>query len=389
MPNIVDYVDWRGDITFSASPFNDIDALILTQLSMVNWSGIIPGDVSEGYISLGDAADLYFADKKRESEPVSILIPSDTYTLLKRMAHTKRFENIRLTACVNHIDASREKQFSALTLKPGDGSTFVVFRGTDDTIVGWKEDFNMSFMPTIPSQTEAAEYLDKIAKKVYGKLRVGGHSKGGNLAVYAATKCSPRTKRRILNVYNYDAPGFSREFFELPEYKEISDRIKSVVPQSSVVGMLLENDGRYSVVKSDQTGIMQHDAFSWEIKGTDFVMLEELTKESRDMTAVMNQWLSKMDMEARKNFVNAIYEILVSTKATTITELSDDKSSILKALKNTDKETRKMVFKTLGLLFDEGGKQLLNYITSSLFKTKKGENKEKGKNKNDKSNGVE
>ena len=371
MPNIVDYVEWRGDITFSASPFNDIDALILTQLSMVNFSGIIPSDVSEGYMSLGDAADLYFADKKRESEPVSILVPSQTYVLLKKMAHTKRFENIKLTSYVNHIDADREKQFAAITAKIGDGSTFVIFRGTDDSIVGWKEDFNMSFMPTIPSQIEAVEYLDRASKKVYGKLRVGGHSKGGNLAVYASTKCSPRTQRRILNVYNYDAPGFSREFFALPEYKEISDRIKSVVPQSSVVGMLLENDGKYSVVKSIESGIMQHDAFSWEILGTNFVNLEELTKESRDMTAVMNQWLSKMDMEERKKFVDAIYEILVATKATTITELNDDKASILKALKNTDKETRKMVFKTLGLLFDEGGKQLLNYITGSLFKTKK------------------
>ena len=371
MPNIVDYVEWRGDIPFSASPFNDIDALILTQLSMVNFSGIIPSDISEGYMSLGDAADLYFADKRRESEPVSILVPSQTYVVLKKMAHTKRFENIKLTAYINHIDADKEKQFAAMTAKIGDGGTFVIFRGTDDTIVGWKEDFNMSFMPTIPSQTEAAEYLDQIAKKVYGKLRVGGHSKGGNLAVYASTKCSAKTQKRILNVYNYDAPGFSREFFALPEYKEISDRIKSVVPQSSVVGMLLENDGRYSVVKSTVSGIMQHDAFSWEILGTNFVHLEELTKESRDMTAVMNQWLSKMDMEARQKFVNAIYEILVSTKATTITELNDDKAAILKALKDTDKETRKLVFKTLGLLFDEGGKQLLNYITGSLFKSKK------------------
>ena len=141
--------------------------------------------------------------------------------------------------------------------------------------------------------------------------------------------------------------------------------------------MLFENDGRYSVVKSTVSGLMQHDAFSWEILGTDFITLEELTKESRDMTLVMNQWLSKMDIESRKKFVNAIYEILVATKATTITELNDDKALILKALKNTDKETRKMVFKTLGLLFDEGGKQLFGYITSSLFKAKKNNKSEK------------
>ena len=372
MPNIIDYIDWRGDIPFSASPFNDIDSLIITQLTMVDLVGIVPAAVEEGYISLCDASDLYFADKKRESEPASVLVPSDTYPLFKKMAGSKRFGNMKLTAAVSHIDAEREKQFAAITVKPGDGSVFVAFRGTDDTIVGWKEDFNMSFMTAIPSQLEAAEYLERISKKAYGKIRVGGHSKGGNLAVYAASNCSRRTQNRILAVYNYDAPGFSKDFFERDEYKAVSDKIKSLVPQSSIVGMLLENDGRFSVVKSTETGIMQHNAFSWEVLGTEFVKLDELTRESRDMTAVMHEWLSKMDMEERRKFVDAIYDILVATKATTITELSDDKYSILRSLKNADKETRKMVLKTLGLLFGEGGKQLASHITGSLFKNQKG-----------------
>ena len=370
MANISDYVDWRGDISFSASPFNSVDALIMTQLAMVDLSGIVPGDPVDGYISLSDAAELYFADKKRESEPVSIVIPSETYLLFGKIAQSKRFGSIKLTAHVSHIDTIKEKQFAAITVKPGDGSAFVAFRGTDDTIVGWKEDFNMSFMPTIPSQTEAADYLDRISRKVYGKLRVGGHSKGGNLAVYAAVKSSARTRRRILKVYNYDAPGFSREFLSLPEYASLDGRLETVVPQSSVVGMLLENDGKYSVIKSRESGLLQHNAFSWEVKGTEFVKLDELTKESRDMTAVMNDWLSKLDMDARKKFVDAIYNILIATKATTVTELNDDKYSILRALKDTDKETRKMVIKTFGLLFGEGGKQLAGYVTGSLFKSK-------------------
>lgn len=383
MANIIDYVDWRGDVTFAASPFNDIDALIMTQLAMVDLSGIVPGDPSDGYISLADAAELYFADKKHNSEPVSVIIPSDTYVLFRRISASKRFGNIKLTAHVSRIDAEREKQFSAITVKPGDGSVFVAFRGTDDTIVGWKEDFNMSFMPTIPSQTEAAEYLDRIARRVYGKLRVAGHSKGGNLAVYAAVKCSPRARRRILTVYNYDAPGFSREFLALPEYGELDGRLKTVVPQSSVVGMLLENDGKYSVIKSRESGLLQHNAFSWEVLGTEFITLDELTKESRDMTAVMNEWLSKLDMDARKKFVDAVYNILIATKATTVTELNDDKYSILRALKDTDKETRRMVIKTFGLLFGEGGKQLAGYIAGSLVRSKK-DIKENKTNKNEK-----
>ena len=370
MANITDYVDWRGDITFSASPFNDIDALIMTQLAMVDLSGIVPSDIGDGYISLEDAAGLYFADKKRENEQVSVIIPSETYVLFKKIAESKRFGNIKLTAHVSHIDTVREKQFSAVTVKPGDGSVFVAFRGTDDTIVGWKEDFNMSFMPTIPSQTEAAEYLDRVARKSYGKLRVGGHSKGGNLAVYAAVKCSPRVQKRIVTVYNYDAPGFNREFLSLPEYGALDGRLKTMVPQSSVVGMLLENDGKYSVIKSRESGLLQHNAFSWEVIGTGFVKLDALTKESRDMTVAMNEWLSKLDMDARKRFVDAIYNILIATKATTVTELNDDKYSILRALKDTDKETRRMVLKTFGLLFGEGGKQLAGYVTGALVKSK-------------------
>lgn len=242
----------------------------------------------------------------------------------------------------------------------------------------------MSFMPTIPAQLEAAEYIEWVAKKVYGKLRVGGHSKGGNLAVFASVKSSPRIKKRILKVYNYDAPGFSREFLAQPEYWGMVDRFVTLVPQSSIVGMLLENDGRYSVVESKETGLLQHNAFSWEVKGTEFIKLEELTKESRDMTAVMNEWLSKMDMEERKRFVNAVYNILVATKATTITELNDDKYSILRALKDTDKETRRMVLRTFGLLFGEGGKQLVAYITGALFKDKKDDDEDKKINSKDK-----
>jgi hypothetical protein len=146
-----------------------------------------------------------------------------------------------------------------------------------------------------------------------------------------------------------------------------------MVPQSSLVGMLLENDGRYSVIKSTESGIMQHNAFSWEVKGTEFIKLDELTKESRDMTVVISEWLSKLSMDDRKKFVDAVYNVLIATKATTVTELSDDKTSILRALKDTDKETRRMVIKTLGLLFGEGGKQIAGHITSALFKSKASE----------------
>ena len=165
MPNIMEYVEWRGDITFSASPFNEIDSLILTQLAMVELDGIVPSDPRNGYISLRDAAELYYNDGKRDVAPVSVIIPSDTYVLFKKIAESVRFGGIKLTAFVSHRDAANETQFAGLTVKLGDGSMCVVFRGTDDTLVGWKEDFNMSFQDTIPSQLLAQEYTQEILDK--------------------------------------------------------------------------------------------------------------------------------------------------------------------------------------------------------------------------------
>lgn len=373
VPNILDYLAWRGDIKFSASSFNDIDGLIITQIAMIELDGIVPSNPEDGYISIADAAEIYFGKTKRQNAQASVIIPPDTYGLFEALGKSDRFRDLKLTAFVNHTDTKREKQFAGLTVKLGDGSYYVVFRGTDDSIVGWKEDFNMAFMSPIPAQTEAVEYLNRIGRKIYGRIRVGGHSKGGNLALYSAVKCTPRIRRRIINVYNYDAPGFSREFIESPEYVSLGDKIMSLVPQSSIVGMIFENDKKYRVVKSIESGIMQHNAFSWEVYGKEFVELDQLTRESREMTVLMNELMLKMDIESRKRFIDAIYEILVSTNASTITELSDNKYSILRALKNTDKETRRMVLKTLGLIFGEGGKHLASHIIGSVFKTKKHE----------------
>jgi len=373
VPNIVDYLTWRGDIKISASPFNEIDSLIITQLAMIELDGIVPASPEDGYISVAEAAEIYFGDEKKRGAHESVIIPPETYGLFELLGKSERFGELKLTAFVSHTDTKREKQFAGLTVKLPDGSYYVVFRGTDDSIVGWKEDFNMAFMSPIPAQVEAVEYLDRIGRKIYGKIRVGGHSKGGNLALYSAVKCTPRIRRRIINVYNYDAPGFSREFLESPEYISLGNKILSLVPQSSIVGMIFENDKKYRVVKSTEVGIMQHNAFSWEVYGKNFVELDQLTSESREMTRLMNDLMLKMDLESRKKFIDAIYEILISTNATTITQLSDDKYSILRALKNTDKETRRMVFKTLSLIFGEGGKHLAQHIIGSLFKTKKHE----------------
>ena len=252
MPNILDYVDWRGDITFNKSPFNDIDNLIFTQLSYINFDGIVPSFNENGSIKLSDAADRFFHVHGEKNIDMGILIPDSIITLLKKVSCAPRFKDLALTKYINKINYENPQQFSAVTTLLGDGSFHIAFRGTDDTIVGWKEDFNMGFMSAVPSQLDAVKYVNSVADEIDGKIIIGGHSKGGNLAVYSAVYCSDNIKNRIITVYNNDGPGFSKKILDSDEYAEVSDKIKTIIPESSVVGILLEHEEKFIIVKSTQ-----------------------------------------------------------------------------------------------------------------------------------------
>ena len=374
MSNIIDYIVWRGDISTQVSPFNDIDCLILSQIAMINFKGIIPPPFESGKILLRNAAELYFGDEERSAESLGYIIPPETKELFRIAGESKRFGEMMLSGYVGYTNVSEEVQFAALSVEVGDGSILAVFRGTDDTLVGWKEDFNLSFLSPIPAQTEAKKYVEDVSTVFGGDIRVGGHSKGGNLAVYAATKADIEVQKRIIAVYNHDAPGFSREFLSSEEFLRIEDKVKTVVPQSSLVGMLFENKGDYQIVKSSMTGIFQHNPFSWELSGSRFVTLDELTEDGKRISGAANAWMEKMNVEQRREFVDAVYRILIATEATTLTELNKDKYAIVRALRDTDKETRKMVFSTFGMLIDEGGRLFRNSIFNSIFKKDKAVN---------------
>ena len=367
MANIVDYINWRGDLSFKVCPFNEIDALILTQLAMIDFEGIVSAFPDTEEIKLREAADKYFLLDGEEKKTLGLIIPGDIIPMFKSMSVNKRYSDMRLCAYVNHVSTDTEKQFAALTVKTGDGS-FVIFRGTDDTLVGWKEDLNLSFLEAIPSQKEAVEYLDCIGRSVRGVIRVGGHSKGGNLSVYAAVKCRDSVRKKIKEVYNFDGPGFSKDFLSLQEYQSLDGRIRTIVPQSSIVGMLFENDSKYSVVKSTESGLLQHNALSWETEREGLVRLPELTEESRRITKEINALISDLDNDARRSFADAVYGVMISTNATTLTELYKDKMTVLRSMSKTDKETRRLVIKILGLIMKDGGGQMLSVILNSMFK---------------------
>jgi hypothetical protein len=320
---LFDYLSWRGDLSYEASPLCEVDSLILSILTYIDFTGFVSEElVGEKKPPVLLTVTKDFLRAQNGTIPsIGLIIPKETVTLLARAAKTPRFGLIRPFGYINRICDEEQKQFCAISFAIGQKDTFVAFRGTDDTLVGWKENFNMSFMHPVPAQREAVEYLERVAAVTEGKIYLGGHSKGGNLAVYAAVKSSEITRARIAAVYNNDGPGFDAEFIHGEDYKAIKDKIYTFVPQSSVVGMLLEHEESYTVVKSRLSGLLQHNGFSWEVMGGNFVRAKKLSKGVGDIV-LLNDRIHALPIAARKHFVDVLFGMLESTGVKTLSELN-------------------------------------------------------------------
>ena len=353
MGTLFDYLDWRGDLPFSEVPLNEIDNLIFTQLSYIAFDKIVPEDEAAPPIFLRDAVRQYLKRHKGETAYLGKIVPAEILTLAAKAAKCVRYAGVKMLAYTNQIDKKTQMQFSAITFLPKNAPSYVAYRGTDDTLVGWKEDFNMSFLQPVPAQLEAVAYLERVAPYLSEKFFVGGHSKGGNLAVYAAVKCAAETKKRIISVYNNDGPGFDRTFISGEDYLNIRGKIRTIVPESSVVGMLLEHEESYDVIKSHATGLMQHDGCSWEVLGSKFIYLDAITSESKLIDNTLRAWMNSMSKQERENVVDSVYEVLVATNATTLTELTADKVKLVKAWGSLDPKVKNIVLKCISIFLKE------------------------------------
>jgi len=362
MGNMMDYLDWRGDLTFAQSPFNEVDNLILAQMAYLNLDYVVPPEGSGMSVTVREAAEKYFRmygeDQIRQfSYLVRITVP-----LLKKAAGCPRFADVRLSNFVNIVDIDRTKQFAAMHAELPDGTVYVSYRGTDNTLVGWKENFNMSVMTPVPAQFEALRYLEDTAPEHDGFLRLGGHSKGGNLAVYAAAMCRPGVQSRILEVYNNDGPGFDAKVTGSPGYRAILGKIRTIIPESSIVGMLMEHEEAYMVVKSSQTILMQHSAFSWEVLGAGFLRAEQVAKQSEILDMTLKSWLGQLSRAERIRFVNALFDVFEAAEIRTIEDLTRSKwrkvRDIIRVL-NQSQENKAVLARAFRLLFQEGRKSYL------------------------------
>ena len=346
---VFDYMNWRGDLSFAQDPFNEVDSVILSMVCFLDFQDIVPSPHGQGSVTLEEAMSgmpQTFGGARR----LGAILPDDILYMSHAAAQAPRYKDAKLFAFENVIDEEKEMQFCALTFRLSDDSLFVAFRGTDDTIVGWKEDFNMTFLSHVPAQERAAAYLNEVAARHSGIIRTGGHSKGGNLAIWAAAHCNPAIRSRIQFAYSNDGPGFTREMLESPEYLTIRDRCMNYVPQSSLVGMLMEHDEHYQIIYSNKNGLMQHDPYSWAVWRNQYLYLEERSSFGEHSDAAIRLWLDSMTAEERKALVCDLFEVLESTGAKTLTELTQNKGVVTAAMK-TLAEYDKTRRKRLGRLF--------------------------------------
>ena len=335
MGNIMDYISWRGDLSFAQSPFNEVDNLILACFSYVNLDGIPAVSGQKGIELKKLVKEFKKLHTIKELEADKSFIRLAPFMMFE-MAKSVRFGNCVIRNYVNEIVTEAEQQFSAVEIVLDDGTSYISFRGTDDTIIGWKEDFNLS-TGVVPAQERAVEYMQRISDKAYGMLRVGGHSKGGNLAIYGSVMCKS-AHDKILEIYSNDGPGFSKEFQESPETAEMMSKIIRIIPEYSIRGTLIEHEKQPIIVASTSRGLLQHDGFSWEVQGPGLVRRDSLNKTALRFIEILHKWIDGMDTEQKRLLIEDLFATLQASGCENLSEVqSGGIKSLAAMVKRLDK----------------------------------------------------
>lgn len=372
MGTIIDYIKEYGDYTFLEKPLGEVDSLVLCQFAYLKFDSFVPGiggdaaAVSMQEILHHPEYDSLYADERYREKNTKLFLA---------MEHSRRFGTLRLINYVNQIELERETQFSAITLQLEDGTFYVAYRGTDETIVGWKEDLNLAFSEPSPGQLMSVTYLNQTAEKIKTPFYIGGHSKGGNFAVYAAMNCDKQIQDKIVTIFNHDGPGFRPEVKEKCGFDKIQDRISRTIPHSSLVGMLLYSEGDYRVVESKNIGLAQHDPYSWLVEKDDFQLVKQVYSTTMFMDTTLNDWILSLNQEEMHIFVDTLYDVMKASEADNLIDFTANwKRSIqgiMSAVKNVDADSHKVMNDIMKALFDMLSQHAKEELQSKYLKNKK------------------
>lgn len=374
MGNIVDYVN-KFQYTFSEQKFNDVDSLVLCQLSYLKMKHLIPGlEDGQEFIPFAEvlrkeSREQVFADERYRE---------DNQKLTAAVLKSRRFEKLKMNYYIDILDKEMEVQFCAVTCLLGENAEkeplyYIAYRGTDENLVGWKEDFTLAFSEPVVGQLYAARYMRKVAAHLPARFYMGGHSKGGNLAVFAAMSSSTVLQERIIQVYSHDGPGFKPQVMERYEYGRIADKVKKILPGSSMVGMLLERGSSYNVVESSSYGLMQHNPYTWVVdpeKGA-FLPMEELKNSVKLVDSAVTDWILTLDDEQVGRFSDVLFRVLEASETDNLIDFKADwkksLSGILQELREVDEETKAEMEEILKGLFEITGQMTKKEIQSKVL----------------------
>ena len=320
MGTLIDYIKWRGDLEFCRDGFNAVDNLVLSCLSYVPLDGVYE-KYGADVIDIRELNEIYFEYFYDEGRYAENSVLRDGPIILKNVADTNRFCHVKIRNYVSKLELNKTLQFAAMEFLLPDGTSYVAFRGTDDSIVGWKEDFMLA-LEEVEAERQAVAYLNDIASEKDGRmLRVGGHSKGGHLAIYATAMCDAGIRDRIINVYSNDGPGFMEKVAKSKAMKDISPKLISIVPEDTIVGLLMVPVGHPIVVKSTAISVAQHNPTTWCIEGNSLVTADNVSKTARFISRKIRENIHKMSDDDLNEFVDNLFSIFESTGAITLSEL--------------------------------------------------------------------
>ena len=364
--SILDYLEEYGGRTFVERPFGNPDVVALSQLCYLKFDGLI-GE--------GDTVTLRGLHNHKS---MAVMLEDPKYArengrLFDRMSNSIRFRDLKISHYRNIIDKELQTQFCAMTFHLPEDIVFVAFRGTDETMVGWKEDFNLTYMDQVPAQRLSVEYLTEAADLIEGRFFVGGHSKGGHLSIYSSMHVPEEIQDRLINIYCLDGPGFMKSMLESEGYDRIRERIVKLIPQSSVVGMLSERDDRYTVIKSSGIGLLQHNLYKWEIERGELVVEDNINNRTRILDRTVNEWIEGLDQNSRQKFVDGLYDIITSCDADNrvdfLANFIKNAAQINKTLRELDEETAQMLKEVVRMLITSATINFAEeYIRNVLYK---------------------
>ena len=371
--NLFEYLKWRGDLPLDIVPFNEVDGLILSSFIYARFTNIVCDHIDGTPISIGDAINIFLNQDKNKC----IVRTKQDFELLNALKDSPRFKDLMCFYHKEVYDHENETQFGAMTIKLNDNAYAVIYRGTDNYVAGWKEDLNLSFR-VVPAQELAASYLNDIANicDINTSLYIMGHSKGGHLAMYAAAFAN-NIDDNIKYIYNFDGPGFDFAQFNTDKLFRIKDKLKNYTPKWSFVGSFMSSIGNYNVVDSNEFTVIQHDSYAWICESNSFKYVNEIDKSAKFVKELLDKWLGELNHEERKNFVNAVYEIIDASKAEDIRDIIPNilknRKEVQGVIKDLDEKTSQAISLALSdlrkIVSDSVGSSVSNNI-NQLFKRK-------------------